>query len=132
MRQAEEAQRVAVDDAFDGFHGNRRQAALGKNRIDATHSGEGPVPGSKWAIGAERDFMLRAVLHEQAHRVIELPRPVIERREIGEDVRATPDNRDGLALPGMAKVGQHHAQLGKLGGQGVELHGPGAPMICEA
>src|SRR5439155_4948238 len=110
-----------MDDAFDSFRRHGRQAALREDGVHAAHPCERTARGGEWKIRTEEHFGLRAIFYEEPHRVVELPGTVVERGEIGEDVRMPSNHRDGLAFPRMPEMREHHAQFGEVHCHRVEM-----------
>src|SRR5207249_197408 len=119
--ESQQAKSVAMDNTFDDLRRHLRQATLREDDVHAPHTCEGTARGGEWKIRTEESLRISAIFHEEPHRVVELPGTVIERGQVGEDMRMPSNHRDGLAFPRMAEVREHHAQFGKVHRHRVEM-----------
>jgi len=98
-------------------------SGVGQNRIEAPHPLERVTRRGEGEIRAEQDFVFGVIFDQQAHRVVELPGPIIERGKVGEDAGVAPNDRDGLAFPRVAEVSEHQLEVGKVDGHLVPVRG---------
>ena len=93
---------LCVDDREVGTESRARDRAEPVDRLSRREERE---------VGSEQQLVLDAVLDRAHERLIEKPAPGHQRRDVGVDVRVTPDDRDRLVEPGVAEVGDHDLQL---------------------
>ena len=72
-------------------------------------------------VGAEQHLVPHAVFLHQHQAVVELERPVVQRADVGVDVRVLADRHHALALVGMAQVGHDDLHLREADRHRVEV-----------
>jgi hypothetical protein len=103
---------VGVDDALDHLGAHPRQARASHDLVDRAHAGQRVLDGREREVGAEEDLVGDQILLRRDHDVPELPRPVVDRRELGVHVRLFAHHRNRVLVPGVAHVGEDHLELG--------------------
>src|SRR4051794_1551120 len=90
------------------------------HRVQLMQSVEGGIDRGERIIRSEEQLMPNAVFLDEHQAVKELPRPIVQRADVGIDVRMLADDGDALAFVGMAEMSQDEFYLRKSGGDIVQ------------
>jgi hypothetical protein len=101
-RDAEYGQSIAGEHPLDLLVVQTRQLGAFEHVVQAADSSETGVDGGEGIVGAKQHFVPDAVLLDEHEGVIQLKRAVVERGDIGVDIRVLTDGDDALALVGVA------------------------------
>src|SRR3954462_9261088 len=85
--EADEPPPVLVDDAVNRLVGEPGHAGPFDDVVDLMEAGDDMLRGRRGEVGAEEELVLDAVLQRRDERLVVPQGPVVERRDVGEEVR---------------------------------------------